>query len=74
VTPNTWARWERGELHLHPARAQQLHRLQQLVNQYGEGPFWGLGIDGIRSVLDGLSVPEALVAHGLDARGAPLRR
>jgi hypothetical protein len=73
VTPNTWARWERGALQLHPARAQQLHRLQQLVNQYGEGPFWGLGIDGIRSVLDGLSVPEALVAHGLDARGAPLR-
>ena len=73
VTPNTWARWERGELQLHPARAQQLHRLQQLVNQYGEGPFWGLGIDGIRSVLDGLSVPDALLAHGLDARGAPLR-
>jgi transcriptional regulator with XRE-family HTH domain len=74
VTPNTWARWERGELQLHPARAQQLHRLQHLVNQYGEGPFWGLGVDGIRSVLDGLSVPEALVAHGLDARGAPLHR
>jgi transcriptional regulator with XRE-family HTH domain len=74
VTPNTWARWERGELQVHPARARQLHRLQQLVNQYGEGPFWGLGIDGIRSVLDGLSVPEALVTHGLDARGAPLRR
>jgi hypothetical protein len=44
-----------------------------LVKQYGEGPFWGLGIDGIRSVLDGLSVPEALHAHDLDARGAPLR-
>jgi len=72
ATPNTWARWERGELQLHPARAQQLHRLRQLVNQYGEGPFWGLGIDGIRSVLDGLSVPEALHAHGLDAHGAPL--
>jgi transcriptional regulator with XRE-family HTH domain len=74
VTANTWARWERGQLQLHPARAHQLHRLQQLVNQYGEGPFWGLGIDGIRSVLDGLSVPEALQAHGLDAHGAPLRQ
>jgi transcriptional regulator with XRE-family HTH domain len=72
VTANTWARWERGELQLHPARAHQLRRLQQLVKQYGEGPFWGLGIDGIRSVLDGLSVPDALQAHGLDARGAPL--
>jgi DNA-binding transcriptional regulator YiaG len=74
VTPNTWARWERGELQLHPARRHQLKRLLQLVNQYGEGPFWGLGIDGIRSVLDGLSVPEALQTHGLDAHGAPLRR
>jgi transcriptional regulator with XRE-family HTH domain len=74
VTANTWARWERGDLQLHPARAHQLRRLQQLVNQYGEGPFWGLGSDGIRSVLDGLSVPEALQAHGLDAHGAPLRR
>ena len=73
VTPNTWARWERGELQLHPARAHQLRRLRQLVSQYGEGPFWGLGIDGIRSVLDGLTVPEALHAHGLDIRGAPLR-
>jgi hypothetical protein len=43
------------------------------VKQYGEGPFWGLGIDGIRSVLDGLSVPDALQAHGLDVHGAPLR-
>ena len=74
VTPNTWARWERGDLQVHPARAHQLRRLRQLVNRYGEGPFWGLGIDGIRSVLDGLSVPEALHAHGLDAHGAPLRR
>jgi len=74
VTPNTWARWERGELQLHPARAQQLQRLRQLVNHYGEGPFWGLGIDGIRSVLDGLSLPDALHARGLDAHGAPLRR
>jgi DNA-binding transcriptional regulator YiaG len=73
VTANTWARWERGVLQLHPARTYQLHRLHQLVRQYGEGPFWGLGIDGVRSVIDGLSVPEALDAHGLDARGAPLR-
>jgi len=72
VTANTWARWERGDLQLHPARAHQLRRLQQLVDRYGEGPFWGLGMDGIRSVLDGLSVPDALQAHGLDARGAPL--
>jgi transcriptional regulator with XRE-family HTH domain len=74
VTPNSWARWERGELQLHPARAHQLSRLQHLVLQYGEGPFWGLGIDGIRSVLNGLSVAEALQAHGLDTHGAPLRR
>ena len=74
VTANTWARWERGELQLHPARRHQVQRLLQLVNRYGEGPFWGLGIDGIRSVLDGLSVPEALQLHGLDAHGAPLRR
>ena len=73
VTPNTWARWERGELQLHPARTHQVRRLQQLAKQYGEGPFWGLGIDGIRSVLDGLSVPEALLTYGLDAHGAPLR-
>jgi|SRR5579859_202014 len=74
VTPNTWARWERGQLQLHPARRHQVQRLLQLVNRYGEGPFWGLGIDGIRSVLDGLSVPEALQMHGLDAHGAPRRR
>jgi DNA-binding XRE family transcriptional regulator len=74
VASNTWARWERGNLQLHPARASQVRRLLQLVNQYGEGPFWGLGIDGIRSVLDGLSVPEALHTYGLDAHGAPLRR
>jgi hypothetical protein len=73
VTPNTWARWERGELQLHPARAHQLRRLQQLVIQYGQGPFWGLGIDGIRSVLDGHSVEDALLDHGLDAHGAPVR-
>ena len=73
VTPNTWARWERGELQLHPARRHQVQRLLQLVNRYGEGPFWGLGIDGIRSVLDGLSVPEALQMHDLDAHGAPHR-
>jgi len=74
VTPNTWARWERGELQLHPARRHQVRRLLQLVKRYGEGPFWGLGIDGIRSVLDGLSVPEALQMHDLDAHGAPRPR
>ncbi len=74
VTPNTWARWERGDMQLHPARAHQLRQLQQLMNLYGEGPFWGLGIDGIRSVLDGLSVPEALHAHDLDPHGVLLRR
>ncbi len=74
VTTNTWARWERGVLQIHPARADQVRRLQQLVMQYGEGPFWGLGIDGTRSVLDGLSLAEALAAHRLDARGAPLHR
>jgi Helix-turn-helix domain len=74
VTANTWARWERGSLQLHPARAHQLRRLHQLVCQYGDGPFWGLGIDGVRSVIDGLSVPEALDAHGLDRYGAPLLR
>jgi transcriptional regulator with XRE-family HTH domain len=73
VTPNTWARWERGVLQIHPARAEQVRRLQRLVMQYGEGPFWGLGIDGIRSVLDGMSLAEALDAHHLDAHGA-LRR
>jgi transcriptional regulator with XRE-family HTH domain len=73
VTTNTWARWERGALRVHPARADQMRRLQRLVIQYGEGPFWGLGIDGIRSVLEGLSLAEALAAHHLDAHGAPLR-
>ena len=73
VTANTWARWERGELQLHPARAHQLRRLRQLLERYGEGPFWGLGIDGIRRVLDGSSVPEVLQKHALDLHGAPLR-
>ena len=73
VTTNTWARWERGALQVHPARADQVRRLQRLVIHHGEGPFWGLGIDGIRSVLNGLSLAEALAAHDLDAHGAPLR-
>ena len=34
VTPNTWARWERGVLQVHPARADQVRRLQRLVMQY----------------------------------------
>jgi transcriptional regulator with XRE-family HTH domain len=74
VTANSWARWERGALQLHPLRAEQLRRLHRLVLQYGEGPFWGLGIMGIRHVLDGATVPEALDAFGLDGRGAPHRR
>jgi len=44
-----------------------------LLNEYGEGPFWGLGIDGIRSVLNGLNLPDTLRARGLDDHGAPLR-
>jgi hypothetical protein len=40
--------------------------------QYGQGPFWGLGIDGIPSVLEGLSLAGALAAHQPDAHGAPL--
>jgi len=44
--------------------------VQRLVIHYGEGPFWGLGIDGIRSVLDGLSLAEALAAPPL---GRPWR-
>jgi transcriptional regulator with XRE-family HTH domain len=73
VALNTWARWERGELGVHPERARQLRRLRGLVAQYGEPPLWGLGVDGLREVLDGSSVPEALAAHGLDQHGAPPR-
>jgi uncharacterized protein DUF1870 len=73
VALNTWARWERGELGVHPERARQLRRLRGLVQQYGEGPMWGLGVDGLRDVLNGVTVPEALAARGLDARGAPPR-
>ena len=71
VALNTWARWERGELGLHPERARQLRRLRQLVEQYGEPPLCGLGVDGLREVLDEASVPEALAAGGLDQYGAP---
>jgi len=73
VALNTWARWERGELGLHPERARQLRRLRRLVEQYGEPPLWGLGVDGLREVLDGSRVPEALAARGLDKYGAPPR-
>jgi DNA-binding transcriptional regulator YiaG len=73
VALNTWARWERGELGVHPERARQLRRLRGLVQQYGEGPMWGLGVDGLRDVLNGASVPEALAARGLDKYGAPQR-
>ena len=57
----------------HPERARQLRRLHRLMEQYGEAPLWGLGIDGLREVLDGSSVPEALAARGLDKYGAPPR-
>ena len=29
VKENTWARWERGELGIHPARARDLERLAE---------------------------------------------
>jgi transcriptional regulator with XRE-family HTH domain len=70
VSLNTWARWERGELGLHPERARQVHRLRDLVRRYGEGAMWGLGVEGVRDVLDGATVPNALAARGLDAHGA----
>ena len=70
VTLNTWARWERGELGLHPERARQVRRLRDLVQRYGESAMWGLGVDGVRDVLDGATVAEALAARGLDAHGA----
>jgi hypothetical protein len=73
VALNTWARWERGELGLHPERARQVRRLSHLVQRYGEGAMWGLGVEGVRDVLDGTTVPEALAARGLDAHGAPQR-
>ena len=73
VTVNTWARWERGELGVHPERARQVRRLQQLVERYGESPLWGLGVAGLRDVLDGMTVAEALDAWGLDKYGAPKR-
>src|ERR1700674_2761885 len=38
VALNTWARWERGELGVHPERARQLRRLHGLVQHYAEGP------------------------------------
>ena len=73
VTVNTWARWERGELGVHPERARQVRRLQRLVERYGESPLWGLGVAGVRDVLDGMTVAEALEARGLDRYGAPKR-
>ena len=73
VTVNTWARWERSELGVHPERARQVRRLQQLVERYGESPLWGLGVAGVRDVLDGMTVAEALEAWGLDRYGAPKR-
>ena len=73
VTANTWARWERGELGVHPERARQVRRLWQLVERYGESPLWGLGVAGVRDVLDGMTVAEALETRGLDRYGAPKR-
>jgi hypothetical protein len=73
VALDTWARWERGGLGLHPERARQLRRLHHLVERYGEPPLRGLGVDGLREVLDGSSVPEAPAARGLDRHGAPPR-
>jgi transcriptional regulator with XRE-family HTH domain len=73
VAVNTWARWERCELGVHPERARQMRRLQQLVERYGQSPLWGLGVAGLRDVLDGMTVPEALEARGLDRYGAPPR-
>ena len=73
VAINTWARWERGELGVHPERARQMRRLQQLVERYGQSPLWGLGVAGLRDVLDGMTVPEALDVRGLDRYGAPKR-
>src|SRR2546426_9710970 len=71
VTVNTWARWERGELGVHPERARQVRRLQRLVERYGESPLWGLGVAGVRDVLDGMTVAEALEARGVDRYGSP---
>jgi transcriptional regulator with XRE-family HTH domain len=73
VALNTWARWERGELGVHPERARQVWRLRRLVEQYGESPLCGLGVAGLRDVLDGMTVAEALEARGLDRYGAPKR-
>src|SRR5207302_3823484 len=64
------ARWERGELGVHPERARQVRRLQQLAERYGESPLWGLGVAGLRDVLDGMTLAEALEARGL----RPVRR
>jgi transcriptional regulator with XRE-family HTH domain len=73
VTVNTWARWERGELGIHPERARQVRRLRRLVEHYGESPLWSLGVAGLRDVLDGMTVAEALEVRGLDRYGAPKR-
>ena len=73
VAINTWARWERGELGVHPERARQVRRLHQLLERYGQGPLWGLGVAGLRDVLDGITVDEALEARDLDRNGAPKR-
>jgi len=62
VALNTWARWERGELGLHPERARQVRRLRGLVQQYGEDRC-AVGVDGLRDVLNGATAPQALAAR-----------
>jgi transcriptional regulator with XRE-family HTH domain len=74
VSPNTWARWERGALRMHPERARQVCRLRRLVAQHGERLVRRIGVDGIRGVLDGISVSEALQALSLDQEDAPGER
>ena len=48
-------------------------KLFAFVERYGQSPLWGLGVAGLRDVLDGMTVPEALEARGLDRSGAPPR-
>src|SRR6266567_6915793 len=70
VAVNTWARWERGELGVHPERARQVRRLQQLVERFGEGPLWGLG----RSWLAGRPRRDDCRRGARSVRLRPVRR
>lgn len=38
VAENTWARWERGELGIHPARERDLQRLARSKPAKGRAP------------------------------------